>query len=163
MAINRETKVTQSVKVYSKIRLEQKGWSASELVFLEAFPYTDAEFDGDIEERSYLAFGFNFDDDGRAAEMGSDLKTRVYTLEFFVFADDEDEAKAIANDLKFAIDTDEIVPIVDLADDDLPQVDSLVVLGVSAKKVLVEDPDPFQEHVWLTTARVEDTYSSSLA
>lgn len=163
MAINRETLVEQSVEIYGKLRLADKGWEEKRLVILDSFPFTESDFDGDVSEKSYLAFGFNFDDSGRAAEMGSDLTTRVYTLEFFVFAKDNDTAKAIANDLKFSIDTDQIIPLVDLNDKDLPQMDSLIVNGVSAKRVLVEDPEPFQENVWLVVARVEDTYSSLLA
>jgi len=163
MPINRETLVEQSVEIYGKLRLADKGWDDKRLVILDAFPYIESDFDGDVSEKSYLAFGFNFDDSGTPAEMGSDLTTRVYTLEFFVFAKDNDTAKAIANDLKFALDADKIVPLVDLNDEDLPQMDSLVVKGSNAKKILVEDPEPFQENVWLTVARVEDTYFSSAA
>lgn len=161
MAVNRERKVEESVQIYAKAALVAKGWTEGRLGFMEVFPYDS--FDGDLAAKSFLAWGFNFDDEGSAAEMGSDLLTRVYTLEFFVFGKDEDAAKAIANDLKFSIDTDSVIPVLDIGEPNPAEVGSMLVAGVKAAKVLVDDPKPFQEHVWLTTARVEDEYFSSEA
>lgn len=161
MAVNREKKVEESVQVYAKAALIAKGWDEARLEFLESFPYDT--FDGDLAAKSYLAWGFNFDDEGTAAELGSDLLTRVYTLEFFVFGRNEDIAEAIANDLKFAIDTDSAIPVLEIGEPNPAEIGSMLVAGVKAAKVLVDDPDSHQQHVWLTTARVEDEYFSSEA
>lgn len=160
MAVTREQKVEQSVQDYATAALRAAGWSEQKLVILDEFPYE--KFEGSLD-KSYLAFGFNFDDEGSAAEMGSDLKKRVYTLEFFIFGRSPLEAKSIANQVKFALDTDEIVPLKDIGELDPKVIDSLVVVGCKAEKMIVPDPAPYQESVWLTTCRVEDIYYSSLA
>lgn len=161
MPVNRQRKVEESVQIYAKAALEAKGWTSDRLEFMEKFPYED--FEGDLSAKSYMAFGYNFDDEGTPAELGSDLLTRVYTLEFFVFGKDEDTAEAIANDAKFAIDRDSVIPVLDIGEPNPPEVGSLLVVGIKAAKVLVDDPEPYQEHIWLTTARVEDEYYSSQA
>lgn len=156
MAVNRETKVETSVQTYAMDKLRADGWKEEKLTFLEEFPHYGF-FDGDLQT-NYCAFGFNFDDQGRPAELGSSLRKRIYTLEFFVFGMEEAVAKAAANDLKFALDVDETVPLLDVGSMGMPVVDRLLVVGASAQKVLVADPKPFERHVWLTTARVEDEY-----
>jgi len=156
MAVNRETKVETSVQTYAMARLRADGWSEDRLTFLEEFPHYGF-FDGDLTT-NYCAFGFNFDDQGRPAELGSALRKRIYTLEFFLFGQDELNAKSAANDIKFALDVDEIVPLLDVGEMGMPPVDALLVKGASAQKVLIADPKPFERHVWLATARVEDEY-----
>jgi hypothetical protein len=160
MAVTREQKVEQSVQDYATLKLRAAGWSEKKLEMLDEFPYE--KFEGKLDH-SYVAFGFNFDDEGAAAEMGSDLKKRIYTLEFFVFGRSPLEAKAIANQIKFALDADEIVPLKDIGEIDAPVIDALVVVGCKAEKMVVPDPAPYQESVWLTTCRVEDVYYSSQA
>ena len=73
------------------------------------------------------------------------------------------EAKAIANQIKFALDADEVVPLKDIGEKGAPVIDALVVVGCKAEKMVVPDPAPYQEAVWLTTCRVEDIYYSSQA
>jgi len=160
MAITREAKVEQSVQDHATKVLRDKGWSEERLSILDEFPYE--KFEGRLD-KSYVAFGFNFDDEGKAAEMGSDLKKRIYTLEFFVFGRSPLEAKAIANQIKFALDAEEVVPLKDIGEIGAPVIDSLIVDGCKAEKMVVPDPAPYQEAVWLTTCRVEDVYYSSLA
>lgn len=160
MSVTREQKVEQSVQDMAEEVLREKGWSEDKLEILDSFPYS--KFEGSLS-KSYVAFGFNFDDEGKAAEMGSDLKTRVYTLEFFVFGRSLLEAKSIANQIKFILDTDQIVPLKDIGEIEAPVIDSLVVVGCKAEHMVVPDPAPYQESVWLTTCRVEDTYYASQA
>jgi hypothetical protein len=156
MGVNRETKVEMSVQAYAKARLEENGWSTDRLDFLESFPFT--EFDGDVTTKNYMAFGFNFDDQGRPIELGSDLTARIYTLEFFVFGPDELNAKSVANEMKFVLDNEKSVPLLDVGEAAMPVIGKLLVKGSSAQKVLVNDPKPWERHVWLTTVRVEDEY-----
>ncbi len=160
MAVTREQKVEQSVQDFAEAVLRDKGWSEAKLELLDEFPYE--KFEGSLS-KSYVAFGFNFDDEGKAAEMGSDLKKRIYTLEFFVFGRSALEAKSIANQIKFALDTDEIVPLKDIGEVGAPIIDSLVMVGCKAEKMVVPDPAPYQQAVWVTTCRVEDVYYSSKA
>lgn len=157
MAVTREQKIKQSVQNFADKVVREEGWTPDRLEILDSFPYN--RFEGKLD-KSYVAFGFNFDDEGKQAELGSTLKTRIYTLEFFVFGRSDLEAEAIANEIKFILDTDEIVPLLDIGEVGAPQIDSLVVVGCKAEKMIVPDPAPYQESVWLTTCRVEDTYMS---
>lgn len=160
MGVNRETKVETSVQAYAKVKLEDSGWTSDRVDFLEAFPDPEDPDtpDPDTRLRSYVAFGFNFDDQGQPAELGSNLRRRIYTLEFFVFGRNELEAKSIANEMKFILDVEERVPLLDVGEPDMPVIDQLLVKGASAQKVLVGEPHPWERHVWLCTARVEDEY-----
>jgi hypothetical protein len=160
MGVNRETKVEQSVQAYAKVKLEDNGWTDDRVEFLESFPDpADEETpEPDTRLKSYVAFGFNFDDQGVQAELGSPLRRRTYTLEFFVFGRNELESKSIANEMKFILDVEERVPLLDVGEVGSPVIDYLLVKGASAQKVLVGDPAPHERHVWLCTSRVEDTY-----
>jgi hypothetical protein len=162
MAVTRDAKVQQSVQSYIKDQLlNVHGYPEEKVEFLDEWP--EGRFEGTLD-KTYVAVGFNFDDQGRAAEMGSDLIDRTYTLEFFVFGQTELWAKNVANQMKFSIDTDSNIPLKDYGEPGAPVIDALIVLGVNAQKVLAgEDPEPFQEHIWLTTARVQDIYYASLA
>src|SRR6185295_10640168 len=83
MAITREDQIEQSVYDFLESNLRAKGYTEAKVTLREAFPT--------VNERSQalpvttIAIGFNFDDGGRQAELGSDLLQRVYTIEFWVF------------------------------------------------------------------------------
>lgn len=156
MAVTREVKVETSVQAFAKVGLEAEGWGDDKVKYLEEFPFD--EFEGAIDRYNFVAFGFSFDDGGQPAELGSNLRRRIYTLEFFVLGTDEMNAKSLANELKFTCDVDVRIPLLDVGEPDMPIIDYLLVKGCSAQKVVVQDPKPYERHVWLTTARVEDEY-----
>lgn len=156
MGVTREIKVETSVQAFARVQLEIEGWSEDRVAYLDEFPFE--EFEGDYTKKNFVAFGFTFDDGGQPAELGSNLRKRIYTLEFFVLGMDELNAKSLANDLKFVCDVDVQVPLLDVGQADLPVIDSLLVKSCNAQKVVVNDPKPYERHVWLTTARVEDEY-----
>lgn len=167
MAITREDYVEQSVQTYARRQLfDVKGYPEEQIEFLEAFD--DNMFDNQPELRkNFVASGYDFDDDGRQAELGSDLITRLYTFEFFCIGISSVWGRNLSQAIKFGLETDGIIPILDIADadsaPDWPQIDSLVLVGVSANRVIVQDPAPWQKHIWITRVRVEDTYNAGLA
>lgn len=156
MAVTREIKVETSVQAFAKVWIENEGWTEDNVAYLDEFPFD--EFDGDLNEKNFVAFGFTFDDGGQSAELGSNLRKRIYTLEFFILGMDEMNAKSLANDLKFAVDVDVRIPLLDIGEPEPAIIDYLLVKGCHAQKVVVQDPKPYERHVWLTTARVEDEY-----
>lgn len=156
MGVTREVKVETSVQAFAKVQLLEQGWTDDRVQYLDEFPFE--EFEGNYEEQNFVAFGINFDDGGVAAELGSNLRRRIYTLEFFVLGLDEFNAKSLANELKFVCDVDVQVPLLDVGEPGMPVIDSLLVKSCNAQKVVVTDPKPYERHVWLTTARVEDEY-----
>jgi hypothetical protein len=159
--ISREDLVEQSVQEYVKDKLfsAPRNYSTDLVELLDAFPYD--RFDGELD-KNYVALGFNFDDDGRQAELGSDLKTRLYTIEFFIFGMSAVWGRNLANVVKFAADNDGIIPLLDFGDLAKPQIDALVVDGTRAERQAVRDPKPHERHVWVTYVVVEDTYRAAL-
>lgn len=160
MAITREDLVEQSVQDYVRTAIfTDRGYPTAKVELLDAFPYD--RFDGALD-KNYVALGFNFDDQGQQAELGSDLKTRVYTLEFFVFGISQVWARNLANAIKFAADNDGIIPLLDYADLAKPQIDSLVVEGTRTERQPINNPQPWERNVWITYVVVEDIYHAAL-
>ena len=156
--ITREQLVTESVQRYAEAALIAHGYVPDDVTMLESFPYT---YVGELT-KNLIATGFDFDNEGEQAELGSDLKVRLYTVQFFVFGKTQTWAKNIANAIKFALDVEPTIPLLDIGVAGQPEIDRLVLVGVSSERQLFTDPDPFQQHVWSTTARVEDTYFARL-
>lgn len=156
--VTREDMIAQSVTDHVQAALQARGY-AGEYELVESFEYVPrAELTQNV-----VAPGFNFDDQGHQAEMGSDLKVRLYTIEFFVFGTTALFARNLANVIKFALDADNgTIPLKDVSQDGAPEIDVLEVIGVQAEHQVVPDPEPWQEHVWTTTARVQDVYHASL-
>lgn len=124
---------------------------------LDSFPYTTFEDTGTID-KTYIANGFNFDDQGKDGEMGSNLRVRIYSLETFVFGFNDLWGENVSGAIKFSIEEDDVLPLLDIGEPGMPQIDSLVVVGVQSSKVIVSDPQPYQESIYLVKSRVEDTY-----
>lgn len=158
--ISREDLVEQSVTNFIRNAIfTLRSYPPDQVELLESFPY---DLKGELP-KNYIATGFNFDDDGTQAELGSDLMRRVYTLEFFVFGRTRTFAKNLANVVKFAFQAEGgTIPLLDISQAGTPEIDRLVVLGASTDRQVVPDPQPWQEFIWLTTANVEDTYHAAL-
>lgn len=158
--ITREDLIEQSVTDYVRAAVfVDRNYPASQVELRESFPYdmTPEQF-----SRNIIAIGFNFDNQGEQAELGSDLKRRLYTLQFFVFGKTATYARNLANVLKFALEQDGQIPLKDIAQTGGPVIDYLDVIGVNAERQIIPDPEPWQEHVWTTTVRVEDLYHAAL-
>jgi len=161
--ISREDLIAQSVYDFVEEHLRARGYSERRVEMLESFPYTRQEAQLD---HSLLAAGFDFDDQGQSAEMGSDLKIRVYTIQFVIFGPNNTEARNVANVVKFIVDganAEGGIPLRNYGVEGAPELDRLLVDGVMADRQIIADPEPWQENVWLTTAKIEDTYFASLA
>lgn len=153
--ISREQLVTDSVAAYAVSRLAARGYTRDvDYELVDRFPGV-----GTTLVRPIVAVGCNFDDEGRAAEMGSDLRARTYTIEFWVFGTTNTWASNLANHVKFDLERDAAVPLLDENDNVL---DHLEVDGVSSQREEVVDPEPWQEYVWTTVAKVEDVYFAGL-
>lgn len=159
--VTREQLVEQSTQEYIKDQLfNVRGYPTAQIEVLDAFPYDT--FEGPLD-KSYVAAGFNFDDQGRQGELGSDLTVRTYTIEWYVFGKSETWAKNLSHAIKFALEQDRIIPLLDVSEVAKPQIDAMPMVGVSAEKVMVPNPEPSQEHVYRVSCQVEDTYRPSEA
>lgn len=155
--ISREDLVEQSVTDYVRDALTARGYSEEFVELTESFDAARK----DPLDKNYVAMGFNFDDVGESAEMGSDLMRRVYTLQFFVFGTTRSASKNIANVIKFSTQVDRSIPLKDYEDPNKPVIDGMEVLGASADSQIVPKPQPWEEHIWLTTVNVEDVYHAA--
>lgn len=156
--ISREQKITQSVQDYVRAALAARGYGG-EVDFEES--WEGIRRDG--LSKTTITSGFDFDDEGTQAEMGSDLKVRLYTVQFVVFGTTEVWAKNLASVIKFAIDEDGAIPLMDIEADPPVEIDRLEVVGVSTERQGAANPEPWNEHVWSCTARLQDTYHARLA
>lgn len=158
--MTREDLVEQSVQTYVRQQLfEVRGYPAGSLQIVDDFDYT---MRGDLDKTT-IALGVAFDDPGRAAEVGSDLRLRTYTVQAHVFGKTLTWAKNVAQAIKFAIDYDGIIPLLDVSQPTKPQIDVLLVEGVSSERQHADQPEPWQRFIWATIATVEDAYNSTLA
>jgi hypothetical protein len=156
--ITREDCIQQSVFNYARDALVARGYPDDKVRLLEAW---EGQLSGDLD-RNYVAFGFDFDDEGRQAELGSDLKVRLYTIQALVFGQSHTLARNIANALKFALEVDGTIPLLDISQPGLPEIDRLTVDGVSAERQAMADPEPWQRFLYTTTVRLEDFYPAAL-
>lgn len=158
--ISREDLVEQSVTNYARTALfTERSYPSTEVEMRESFPY---ELNEKQLTKNIVALGFNFDDEGHAAEMGSDLTERLYTIEFFVFGLTNTYGRNLANVLKFALTKEPTIPLLDIAQTPPVEIDQLLVEGCHASRVIVPDPEPWQEFVWTTTLKVTDFYHARL-
>lgn len=161
MALTREDYIAQSVDTYFRGLLKARGYTDDVVTILPSFPHEG--IDESPLKKTHIAFGFNFDDGGKEAEMGSNLKRKIHTIEFFIFGQTPNWGKNVANAVKFTLERDGIIPLLDIADPARPRIDSLVVISVPAAHVPVNNPQPWQENCWTVQLRLEDTYQPSEA
>jgi hypothetical protein len=163
MALTREDFVVQSVEEYLKTRLAARGYKKDDqFVLLDS--YTGGQLESPLK-KSHIAAGFDFDDGGRQAELGSSLIFRVYTIEFIVFGTTATWGRNLAQAIKFSLEHDGLIPLVDIAQA-APHPDTgevLVLDSVSAQRVPVKDPADYERYVWTVSLKVEDTYDSRMA
>jgi hypothetical protein len=157
--ITREDLVNQSVQTYVRAQLAARGYTAADYELIEDFDYgLRGELGGNI-----VAIGVAFDDQGRLGELGSDLRLRTYTVQTHVFGLTLTWAKNLAHVVKFALDRDGFIPLLNVGVAGNPQIGVLEVEGVSAERQHVENPEPWQRFIYAAIATVEDAYNSTLA
>ena len=152
--ISREDLISQSVFDYVKDGVRARGYDEGKVEFREAFPYTLHE----NLKRSIVAIGFSFDDGGTQGELGSGLTFREYTIEHFIFGKDLGWGRNLAAIVKFTLGRDGRIPVRDYSQAGQPVIDYLVVSSVSSERQIIPDPEPYQQNVWVVTAKVTDEY-----
>lgn len=157
--IDRETIIERSIDAYLREQLfGARGYPVDKVEILDAYP-TNERMSRPLD-KNYVAIGWSTDDGGRQAELGSSLKRRLYTFDFYVFGTSRVWAKNLASVIRFALEADENIPVLDPRDG-TTAIDSVAVEFVSTQQVVVRTPRAYEENVWVTRLRVEDYYSSS--
>lgn len=161
--ITREQQVEESVNILIREALAARGYQqdtgdANGWKMLESYPYGLQQLDTNL-----VAAGFEFDDGGKQFEMGSNMKERKYTFEFFVFGTTLTFAKALANAIKFSIEHDQAIPLYDITVTPPAQSGEWLELdAVHSRRQIIPDPEPWQEFAWYVMCTVTDWYTPAL-
>lgn len=158
--ITREDLIEQSTTNFVREGMTAANYVPRIAEVREAFP-TPTERDGTLT-KTQIALGFNFDDGGRLAEMGSDLTEYLHTIEVWVFGRTPAEGRNTANAIKALILIADTIPIIDVRDNARPVLDQLVKPDrqpVVVSRQLAAEPRPWDRYVWTATIRLYDTYS----
>jgi hypothetical protein len=159
--VTREEMVEQSVSDYLRDAIfNGRGYPASRVGLIEAF--AESKLPSPLD-KNYLAIGFNFDDGGVPAELGSDLLRRQYVIEVWVIGLSAAEGRNLANAVRDSMEAEAIVPLKDIRDPATPIIDYLMVDPVSSHRQPVPEPKPWQEFLWIVTIPVLDEYHARLA
>lgn len=157
--IDRETIIERSVEGYLRNQLYTvRSYPQDRVVMLDAYP-DDQRMTKPLD-KNYVAIGWSADDGGRQAELGSALKRRLYTFDFYVFGTSRVWGKNLASVIRFSLESDQSIDLID-------PTDGATVIGhvdvefVSAQQAVVRNPRPWEENCWITRLRVEDFYSSA--
>lgn len=159
--ITREDLVEQSVTDWLRHQMfTVRGYPSARVELVGAFD--ESKFDGPLD-KNYLAIGFNFDDGGVLAELGSDLLRRTYTIEVWVIGLSATEGRNLANAVRDSMEQEGTVPLKDITQPSTPIIDYLIVDPVRVQRQPVPEPTPWQEFLWIVTVPVEDEYHARLA
>jgi hypothetical protein len=157
--IDRATIISHSTELYARNQLfVVRNYPTAKVEFLDSYPSPDRMTKA--LTKNYIAVGYQTDDGGKQAELGSSLKVRKYTIDFYVFGITRVWAKNLASVLRFSLEADQVIDLID------PN-DGTTVLGhvdvdfVSAQEAVTRTPRPWEENAWITRLRVIDYYSSA--
>jgi hypothetical protein len=125
----------------------------------EAFPTATER--GEELTMTTLAFGFNSDDGGEQAELGSNLTRQESTLVCWVFALEPAFGRRLGFSVKhIARRYGDSIPLYDFNEtpDDPPKIDTLQVLRVQTRHEVNNSVRPWDRYVWTTAIVVRDIY-----
>ena len=156
--ITREDLVEQSVSDWLRLQMfTARDYPAERVELVGAF--VESMFEGPLD-KNYLAIGFNFDDGGVPAELGSDLIRRRYMIEVWVIGLSDPEARNLANAVRDSMESEGYVPLKDIRVAGAPVIDYLMVDPVRVMRQPVPEPKPWQEFLYIVTIPVFDEYHS---
>jgi hypothetical protein len=157
--IDRSTIIERSVESFVRNQLFTiRGYPEDRVVFLDAYP-TQQRMTQPLD-RNYVAIGYTADDGGKQAELGSPLRTRKYTIDFYVFGISRVWGKNLAEVIRFSLESEGNINLLDPRDG-TTIIDSVIVDFVSAQQAITRTPRPWEENAWITRLRIEDIYSSA--
>lgn len=159
--------ITTGLPDYGMVR-QTNGFAgpAPNVVVRQAFPTPDER----AEElaATTLAFGFNVDDGGEPAEMGTTLTHYVHTLTAWVFALEPRFGRKVAYALQHIARRGggtynllpDTLPLLDFNADSQnpPPLDPLLVFKAQVQHQGNQSPRPWDRYVWTCSIVVRDTY-----
>lgn len=123
----------------------------------EAFP-TPEERAAELKVTT-LAFGFNIDDGGKPAELGSSLTEYTHTIMCWVFGLEPRFTRRAAHSIKHIMrGGDGTLPLIDFNQAENPAIDNLIVLKAQVQHQVNQSPRPWDQYVWTTAINVQDIF-----
>lgn len=149
----------KSVEEYVRNQLYVvRSYPQDRVVFLDAYP-DDARMRTPLTVNS-IAIGWAADDGGRQAELGSSLKRRLFTFDYYIFALSRVWGRNLASVIRSSVEADGNIDLLDPATGAV--IDSVAVDYASAQQVTKPNPRPWEQNAWAVRVRVEDYYSSAM-
>jgi len=125
------------------------------LLVREAFPTPEERTEELVV--TTVAFGFNIDDGGEPAEMGSNLTRYTHTLMCWTFGLEMDFARRVAHTIKNIARRDyDHIPLLDFNQDTEPEIDALIVMATQVRHEVNNSPRPWDQYVFSTGISVRD-------
>ncbi len=107
-----------------------------------------------------VAFGFNIDDGGKPAELGSALREYTHTLMVWTFAIEPRFGRKVAHAIKHVFTGGDCsVALLDFNQDENPQIDACMVLKAQVQHQVNNSPRPWDQYVWTTSVTVRDYFT----
>jgi hypothetical protein len=154
--VTREEMVEQSVTDYLRNAIfTVRQYPTARVALIEAF--SEDKLPSPLD-KNYLSIGFNFDEGGVRAELGSDLLRRLYMIEVWVMGLTAAEGRNLANAVRDSMESEGLVPLKDITAPGQPVIDQLIVDPVRVHRQPVPEPKPWQEFLWIVTIPVIDEY-----
>jgi hypothetical protein len=155
--VTREDLVESSVFAFIKAGLEARGFPDGQIEYLEAFQTT--LFEGEVT-KSYVAAGFHMNDGGMLFELGSTLRKKVYTFEYWIIGLNYAQGKNLAHAVSEIVEGALIIPLLDFTQPGHPVIAALESAEHPAKveRSVVGNPMPWQQHLYCAHVPVLDYY-----
>lgn len=161
--VTREDMIEQTVSDLAQAKLTQYSYIPNVVDLREAFPTSEER--ATEMAKTQVAIGFNFDDGGIPAELGSDLCRYTHTIEFWTFGLESEEGRNVANFLKEVFRSNMVFPLKDVGSAGQPTVGFLEIpdaRSIAVARQISANPFPWDRHVFTTTVKVEDLYAPAL-
>lgn len=125
------------------------------LLVREAFPTPEER--GQELTITTLAFGFNIDDGGQPAEMGSTLTRYTHMMMCWTFGLEVRFTRRIAHTVKnIARRHFDHIPLLDFNQEDNPEIDALTVMSTQVRHEVNNSPRPWDQYVFTCGISVRD-------
>lgn len=156
--ISREDIIEQSVFDYVKDGLRNGGYDENLVAVRDAFP-TPNERSSTLAQTT-VAIGFNFDDGGAQAELGSELIVYLHNVEFWTFGTTPKLGRNVAGVIRHILRSEGGVPLRDYGAAGIPVIDKLQLADrVVVQRQVNAAPLAWDMNVWTTMAKFEDYFA----
>lgn len=161
MAVSRADNIVQSVQDLIRDQLfgDPYNYPTGKVELVDGFngQLFDEKYGDTGLDKTYVAAAYQFDDGGRAAELGSSLTNYLHTIDFLVLGWTPTWGRNVAHVVKAIVSTDDgLIPLKDYGVKPPVVIDRLEIEEVSTQREFNLDPRPWNAYAWTTRLRLHD-------